>query len=81
MSGHAGTLEGLVDCESDLRVARESWDLPRQILHLNHDSIRLMYALSYVLSHDYRMMWAEPSLPVGPNLKITLELLPQGYAR
>ena len=42
MSGHAGPWEGLLNCESDLRVARESWDLPQQVQH----SIRLAYVCS-----------------------------------
>ena len=75
MSGHVGPLEALVyNHESDLRVARQSRDLPRQILY----SLHFKY-YDNILFHDYRMMWAESTLPVGPNLNlISPSYLPPG---
>ena len=35
-----------------------------------HLYVRTLNTLLYVLFHDYRMMWAESSLPVGPNPRV-----------
>ena len=63
MSGHVGPLEALVQ----LRIRPTS---SSRVLGFTATDSALT-----VLFHDYRMMWVESTLPVGPNLK----LLPEDF--
>ena len=61
MSGHVGPLKALVQLR--IRPTRSS----RVLGFTATDSILT------VLFHDYRMMWAGLTLPVGPNLNYQTE--------